>query len=37
MKSNSLELAEQAIKAAEKGGYRVNPQLKQDVKNKKGS
>lgn len=37
MLTNRLELAEQEIKAAEKAGYRVNPQLKQDVKNKKGT
>jgi tetratricopeptide (TPR) repeat protein len=37
MLTNRLELAEQEIKAAEKAGFRVNPQLKQDVKNKKGS
>ena len=36
MTTNRLELAEQAISAAEKAGYRVNPQLKEDVKNKKG-
>ena len=35
MMTNRLDLAEQAIKAAEKAGYRVNPQLKQDVKNRK--
>jgi Tfp pilus assembly protein PilF len=37
MMTNRLELAEHEIKAAEKAGYRVNPQLKQDVKNKKGT
>lgn len=36
MMTNRLDLAEQEIKAAEKAGFRVNPQLKQDVKNKKG-
>ena len=37
MMTNRLELAEQAIKAAERAGYRVNPQLKQDVKDRKGT
>ena len=36
MMTNRLDLAERSIEAAEKAGYRVNPQLKQDVKNKKG-
>jgi Tfp pilus assembly protein PilF len=37
MMTNRLELAEREINAAEKAGYRVNPQLKQDVKNKKAA
>jgi tetratricopeptide (TPR) repeat protein len=37
MMTNRFELAENAIKAAEKAGYRVNPQLKQDVKTKKAA
>ncbi len=37
MMTNRLDLAERAINAAERAGYRVNPQLKQDLKNKKAA
>ena len=37
MMTDRLDLAEQSIKAAEKSGYRVHPQLKKDVTSRKGS
>jgi Flp pilus assembly protein TadD len=37
MMTGRLELAEQEIKAAENAGYRVNPQLKRDLKSRKTS
>ena len=35
MVSGRLDLAERSVKAAEKAGYRVNPQFKRDLENKK--